>query len=69
MLIIIVPILAMATGLHMLLWPDVTLSLDTDYLENSPPEKARSSVRISGAVLFVMGVIVVIAILQSDWTY
>ena len=66
MWIIFVPILAMATGLHMLLWPDVTLRLDNDYLENSTPEKARRSIRVSGAVLLAMGAIVIIAIVENN---
>jgi hypothetical protein len=58
-----ISIAAIMTGLLMIARPAVILRQDADYMQDSFPIQARRNVRISGGVLFLLGLAGVYAIL------
>ena len=59
-------IILLLGGGHMVIWPDVTMRLDPEYLENNTPEKARRTVRVGGVVLILLALACLYAILEYD---
>ena len=50
-------------GLFMMARPTAMIRQDPDYLQNSTPQRARRTVRVSGVVLLLMGLAGLYAIL------